>query len=172
MLIFNALSYNLRAMSKFHKKRGKAKPTISTASLPDIVFILLFFFMVITKMRETELMVSVQVPKATELEKLQQKSLVHFIYIGRPQARYQEVYGTAPRIQLNDRFSKLEDLPIFVENHKQTVSFNLRKRVTSSLRVDGKITMGIVQDVKTQLRKIGQLKVNYAATKRVDRRKR
>ena len=157
-------------MSKFQKKRGKSKPTISTASLPDIVFILLFFFMVITKMRETELKVSVQVPKATELEKLEQKSLVHYIYIGRPQARYQEVYGTAPRIQLDDKFATVSDLPIFVENHKQTVPLNLRKRTTSSLRVDGKITMGIVQDVKTQLRKIGQLKLNYAATKRVDRK--
>ncbi len=156
-------------MAKFQQKRGKSKPTISTASLPDIVFILLFFFMVITKMRETELMVSVVVPKATELEKLEQKSLVHFIYIGRPQARYQEIYGTAPRIQLDDKFATIADLPIFVENHKQTVLPGLRSRVTSSLRVDGKITMGIVQDVKTQLRKIGQLKLNYAATKRVDK---
>ncbi len=158
-------------MSKFQKKRGKSNPTISTASLPDIVFILLFFFMVITKMRETELKVSVQVPKATELEKLEQKSLVHYIYIGRPQLRYQEVYGTAPRIQLDDKFATVADLPIFVENHKQTVPINLRGRTTSSLRVDGKITMGIVQDVKTQLRKIGQLKLNYAATKRVDKKK-
>ncbi len=158
-------------MSKFQKKRGKSQPTISTASLPDIVFILLFFFMVITKMRETELMVSVVVPKATELEKLEQKSLIHYIYIGRPQARYQEIYGTAPRIQLDDKFANVSDLPIFVENHKQGVPDGLRKRVTSSMRVDGKITMGIVQDVKTQLRKIGQLKLNYAATKRVDRRK-
>lgn len=158
-------------MAKFQKKRGKSNPTISTASLPDIVFILLFFFMVITKMRETELMVSVVVPKATELEKLEQKSLVHYIYIGRPQARFHSVYGTAPRIQLDDKFADIKDLPIFVENHKQTVSPNLRSRVTSSLRVDGKITMGIVQDVKTQLRKIGQLKLNYAATKRVDKSK-
>ena len=158
-------------MSKFQKKRGKAKPTISTASLPDIVFILLFFFMVITKLRETDLMVKVQVPQATELEKLEQKSLVHHIFVGRPLERYQEVYGTAPRIQLDDKFARVEDLPIFVENHKQTVPLNLRKRVTSSLRVDGKITMGIVQDVKTQLRKIGQLKLNYATRKRVDRKK-
>ncbi len=158
-------------MSKFQKKRGKSNPQISTASMPDIVFILLFFFMVITKMRETELMVSVQVPKATELEKLQQKSLVHFIYIGRPQPHYQAIYGTAPRMQLDDKFATIIDLPIFVENHKQTVPLNLRNRVTSSLRVDGKITMGIVQDVKTQLRKIGQLKLNYAAGRKVDKNK-
>ncbi|MBI1223628.1 MAG: biopolymer transporter ExbD [Bacteroidetes bacterium] len=150
-------------MSKFQKKRGDTAPTISTASLPDIVFILLFFFMVITKMRETDLKVKVTVPNATELEKLEQKTLVHYIYIGRPMQQYQAIYGTAPRIQLDDSFKTVDDIPLFVENHKQTVQPALRARITSSLRVDGDITMGIVQDVKTKLRKIGQLKVNYAA---------
>lgn len=154
-------------MGKFQKKRGDSAPAISTASLPDIVFILLFFFMVITKMRETELKVKVQVPQATELEKLEQKSLVHYIYIGRPMERFQSIYGTAPRIQLDDSFKTVEDIPLFVENHKQTVQPALRTRITSSLRVDGDITMGIVQDVKTKLRKIGQLKVNYAARRGV-----
>jgi biopolymer transport protein ExbD len=155
-------------MSKFQKKRGKSTPAISTASLPDIVFILLFFFMVITKMRETELKIAVQVPQASELEKLEQRSLVHNIFIGRPQKRYQDIYGTAPRIQLDDKFARVSDLPLFVENHKAGVQPNLRPRVITSLRVDGEITMGIVQDVKTQLRKIGQLKLNYAARKRAE----
>ena len=156
-------------MGHFKKKRGDSTPAISTASLPDIVFILLFFFMVITKMRETDLKVKVQVPQATELEKLEQKSLVHFIYIGRPMERYQNIYGTAPRIQLDDAFKRIEDIPLFVENHKQTVQPSLRPRIATSLRVDGDITMGIVQDVKTQLRKIGQLKLNYAARRRAEK---
>jgi biopolymer transport protein ExbD len=158
-------------MSKFKKKRGNSMPAISTASLPDIVFILLFFFMVITKMRETEIMVKVQVPQATELEKLEQKSLVHYVYIGRPHERFQSIYGTAPRIQLADKFAEISDLSLFVENHKQSVQPNLRNRITSSLRVDGDITMGIVQDVKTRLRKLGQLKVNYAARKKAEEKK-
>ncbi|MEK7253573.1 MAG: biopolymer transporter ExbD [Bacteroidota bacterium] len=143
-------------------------PAISTASLPDIVFILLFFFMVITKFRETDLKVKVVVPQATELEKLEQKTLVHTIYIGRPQDRYKAIYGTAPRIQLDDAFRNIVDIPLFVENHKATLQPGMRARVTSSLRVDGDITMGIVQDVKTQLRKIGQLKINYASRRRVE----
>lgn len=155
-------------MAHFQKKRGKSTPAISTASLPDIVFILLFFFMVITKLRETDLKVNVQVPQATELEKLEQKSLIHYIYIGRPYERFQPIYGTAPRIQLDDSFATIADIPLFVENHKQTVQPNLRGRINTSLRVDGKITMGIVQDVKTQLRKIGQLKVNYAARRKAE----
>ncbi len=158
-------------MGHFKKKRGDSTPAISTASLPDIVFILLFFFMVITKMRETDLKVKVQVPQATELEKLEQKSLVHFIYIGRPMERYQNIYGTAPRIQLDDSFKTIGDIALFVENHKQTVQANLRPRIATSLRVDGDITMGIVQDVKIQLRKIGQLKLNYAARRRAEKPK-
>jgi len=154
-------------MSKFQKKRGDTAPAISTASLPDIVFILLFFFMVITKMRDTELKVKVQVPSATELEKLEQRSLVPNIYIGRPMERFQQIYGTAPRIQLDDSFKKVEDIPLFIENFKQGVQPALRAKITTSLRVDGDITMGIVQDVKEKLRRIGQLKLNYAARRGV-----
>lgn len=155
-------------MHKFTKKRANTLPAISVASMPDIVFILLFFFMVITKFRETDLKVQVMVPQATELEKLEQKSLVHTIYIGRPNERFSKVYGTAPRIQLDDKIATIADVPLFVENHKASIQSALRSRVTTSLRVDGDITMGIVQDMKTQLRKIGQLKLNYAARKAVD----
>ena len=70
-------------MSKFKKKK-KGMPGISTASLPDIVFMLLFFFMVTTVMRETELKIKKpQLPKATEIKKLERKSLVSYIYVGK-----------------------------------------------------------------------------------------
>ncbi len=150
-------------MSKFKKKRGKAMPEISTASLPDIIFMLLFFFMVVTVMRDAELKVSVVVPEATELQKLEQKSLVNFLYIGKPMPNYQKLYGTSPRLQLGDKFSTVIDIPLFLEKHKITLPEKQHGRITSSLRVDGKVTMGIVQDIKTQLRKSGQLKVNYSA---------
>lgn len=155
-------------MSKFVKKRGKAKPAISTASLPDIIFMLLFFFMVVTVLRDAELKVKVSTPMATELTKLEEKSLVNYLYIGRPVKKYQDIYGTKPRIQLGDKFSSTADIPLFLERHKIKVPEAKRPRITSSLRVDGEVTMGIVQDVKTQLRKSGQLKVNYSAKKRPD----
>lgn len=153
-------------MSKFNRKRGKDKPAISTASLPDIIFMLLFFFMVVTVLRDAELKVKVRTPFASELTKLEEKSLVNYIYIGRPEARYQAIYGTKPRMQLGDSFADIYDIPIFLEKHKVKVPENKRPRITSSLRVDGEVTMGIVQDVKTELRKAGQLKVNYSAKKR------
>lgn len=153
-------------MHKFNKKVGKAKPAISTASLPDIVFMLLFFFMVVTKMRDTELKVTVNTPQASELTKLEKKTLVNYIYIGRPTKKYEKEFGTKPRIQLGDKFAITEDIPLFLEKHKITVPENQRQSIITSLRVDSDVTMGIVGDVKTTLRKSGQLKVNYSAKKR------
>lgn len=149
-------------MSKFTKKRGKSSPAISTASLPDIIFMLLFFFMVVTVMRSSDRLVDVIVPEATELTKLEKKSLVNQIYIGKPKEQYRDIYGSAARIQLNDKISDEDDIPIFLEKHKIKVPENQRTKITTSLRVDGEVTMGIVQDVKTALRKANQLKVNYS----------
>jgi len=153
-------------MSKFKKKRGKANPEVSTASLPDIIFMLLFFFMVVTVLRDASLKVKVSTPQATELTKLVEKSLVNYLFIGKPVEKYQADYGTAPRLQLNDKFSTINDIPVFLEQHKISVPEKKRNRITSSLKVDGEVTMGIVQDVKTKLRKSGQLIVNYSAKKK------
>lgn len=156
-------------MSKFSKKRGKSDPAISTASLPDIIFMLLFFFMVVTVLRDAELKVRVVTPYASELTKLEEKSLVNYLYIGKPTRQYQATYGTKPRLQLGDKFSEVRDIPLFLEKHKVKVPEAKRPRITSSLRVDGEVTMGVVQDVKTQLRKSGQLRVNYSAKKTPDK---
>ena len=150
-------------MSKFQKKRGASSPEVSTASLPDIIFMLLFFFMVVTVLRDSELKLNVLTPSATQLTKLQEKSLVNYLYIGKPKDKFQETYGTSPRLQLGDKFATVADIPLFLEKHKIKVPENKRNKITSSLRVDGKVTMGIVQDVKIALRKANQLKVNYSA---------
>ena len=153
-------------MSKFQKKRGKTSPAISTASLPDIIFMLLFFFMVVTVLRDSELKLKVITPRATELTKLQEKSLVNYLYIGKPLEKYQSTYGTSPRLQLGDKFATVADVPLFLEKHKVKVPEERHPQITSSLRIDGKVTMGIVQDVKVALRKANQLKVNYSAKPR------
>lgn len=152
-------------MSKFKKKGKKGAPGITTASLPDIVFMLLFFFMVVTKMRDSEMMVKITVPAATELQKLEKKSLVTHIYIGTPVDKYVPVMGNAPRIQLNDQFAEPSAIPVFIANEKQkVVPAKLRNRMTAALRVDKDVKMGIVTDVKTELRKIDFRKVSYLAT--------
>ncbi len=153
-------------MSKFKKKRGESSPAISTASLPDIIFMLLFFFMTVTVMRNSSLKVTVAIPEATELTKLEKKSLVNFIFIGKPMLQYQAVRGTSPQIQLGDKFSDVSNIPLFLEKHKAKVPEKQRNMIISSLKIDKGMTMGIVSDVKEQLRKSNQLKVNYSAKPR------
>lgn len=153
-------------MGKFQKKNGKALPAISTASLPDIIFMLLFFFMVVTVMRDSELKLVVSTPSATELTKLEKKSLVNYLFIGKPKEEYAQIAGTKPRVQLGDKFAELTEIPLFLEKHRINVPEQQRGQITSSLKVDKSVTMGIVSDVKTTLRKANQLKVNYSAKKR------
>ncbi|HRN40538.1 MAG: biopolymer transporter ExbD [Flavobacteriales bacterium] len=152
-------------MSKFRKKGSKGQPAISTAALPDIVFMLLFFFMVTTTMRETTLKVQVVTPKATEVEKMEKKSLVSYIYIGEPIKSLQGAFGTAPRIQLNDVFATKEDLFQFVEMEKDKRDEAERNMITWSLKVDQDTKMGIVTEVKQEMRKVNALKINYSSKK-------
>lgn len=156
-------------MSKFSKYKGKKPmPAISTASLPDIIFMLLFFFMVVTVLRQSDLLVRVNTPSATELTKLEEKTLVNYIYIGKPSPQYADIYGTAPQIQLGDKIKKEDDIPLFLVDFRSNIPESQHGKITTSLRVDGDVTMGIVTDVKTQLRKANQLRVNYSTKKRGD----
>jgi biopolymer transport protein ExbD len=146
------------------KKGKKAAPAVTTASLPDIVFMLLCFFMVVTKMRDSELMVKVTVPQASQLQKLEKKSLVSHIFIGSPTKKYAAKLGTAPRIQLNDQFAAPEAIPEFIAKEKTKVNPKLHRKMTAAMRVDRDVKMGIVTDVKTELRKIDFRKVSYLAS--------
>ena len=154
-------------MSKFSTKKKKKDPAISTASLPDIIFMLLFFFMVTTVMREVELKIKVQVPEATELQKLEKKALVSYIYIGKPLKVYSNLFGTEPRIQLNDAFAQVSDIQQYIINEREAHDEKEVPLLTTSLKVDEDVTMGIVTDVKQELRKINALKINYSSRKRV-----
>jgi len=149
-------------MAKFTKKGGKEMAPISTASLPDIIFMLLFFFMVTTTMREATLLVKIQPPTATEVQKLEKKSLVSFIYIGPPQ---KEQLGTDSRIQLDDQFAEVKDIAEFIEKERNSHDEADRKMLTTSLKVSKITKMGIVTDVKQELRQVGAFKINYSTAK-------
>ena len=101
-------------MSKFKKKKSGDLPAISTASLPDIVFMLLFFFMVATVMRDSTLMVTNALPAADQVQKLDKKDRIMYIYAGKPSSRYQDKYGTQARIQLNDKFATVDEVGAFI----------------------------------------------------------
>jgi len=156
-------------MAKFVKGGGKSLPPISTASLPDIVFMLLFFFMVSTVMRETELKIKVRMPEATEVKKLERKNLVSYIHIGTPRPEYQATLGTEPQIQLNDYFADVDDIRQFIENERSARKEEEVPAMTTSLKVDENVKMGIVTDIKQELRKVQALKINYS-TRKVDRK--
>ena len=154
-------------MSKFRKDSKKDTPGISTASLPDIVFMLLFFFMVTTVMRETTIMVQQSLPQATEIQKLEKKSLVSYIYIGSPVERMQATYGTKARIQLNDAFATVDDIAQYITAERTARDEKEVPFMTTSIKADQNTKMGIVTDVKQELRKDNALKINYSTRKKV-----
>jgi biopolymer transport protein ExbD len=148
------------------KKEGKKEiPAISTASLPDVVFMLLFFFMTITTMRDQEVLVQTKLPSATEVQKLEKKSLVSYIYIGQPTKAMQAKFGTSPRIQLNDSYRSTQDILEFVASERDKMNENERAQMTICLKADENTRMGIITDVKQELRRANALKISYAASK-------
>jgi biopolymer transport protein ExbD len=149
-------------MARFKKKKADGQQRINTASLPDIIFMLLFFFMVTTVMRETTLLVRVRMPEATQVQKLERKSLVSFIYIGQP---LKSMYGTESRIQLNDSFSTVDDIQEFIAREREARDEADRKFLTTSIKADKEVRMGVVTDVKQELRKCGAFKINYSSRK-------
>lgn len=150
-------------MARFKKGKKSGIPAISTASLPDIIFMLLFFFMVTTVMREVTLIVKVKPPEASEVQRLEKKALVSYIYMGMPVKT--NLFGTKPRIQLNDQFAKVSDIPAFITSERQARDESDRRFITTSLKVDEEIRMGIVTDVKQELRMAGAFRINYSTRK-------
>ena len=151
-------------MSKFKKKKGGDLPAISTASLQDIVFMLLFFFMVATVMRENSLKIQNQLPVADQIEKLDKKNPISYVYAGKPSRGY-EKYGTEARIQLNDKFAEINEIAGFVNAERAALREELVPFLTISLKVDKDANMGIVGDIKQELRKVNALKINYTTGK-------
>jgi len=150
-------------MSKF-KKKSNASQDIPTAALPDIIFMLLFFFMVTTVLRKSDLLVEQKIPRAEQLQKIQRKSLVSHIYVGKPKRT--EVYGSEPRIQVNDVLIEPKDIPNFVEEERNKLAEAEREQMTMSLKVDEEAKMGIISDVQQQLKEVNARRVLYATVPR------
>ena len=149
-------------MGKFRKEGKKEVPQVSTSSLPDIVYMLIFFFMITTSMRDVELRVKTALPKATEIAKLEKKALVSSIYIGPPR---DQKLGTESRIQLNDQFARPDDIADWVLQEREARNEADRPFLTTALKVHKETRMGIVTDVKQELRKVGAFRINYTTLK-------
>ena len=147
------------AVIKKSKKKGQFK--VNTSSLPDIVFMLLFFFMVASNMKEVTLIVKVKLPEASEVTKLEQKSLVSYVYVGKPMQTHK--FGSEPRIQLNDSFATVDDIGNYILQERESLNESDRPKMTVSIKADSDIQMGTITDIKQALRKAQALKISYAA---------
>ncbi|NDV82426.1 biopolymer transporter ExbD [Bacteroides sp. 51] len=153
-------------MGKFNKTGKRGMPELNTSSLPDLIFTLLFFFMIVTTMREVTLKVEFKVPQGTELEKLEKKSLVTFIYVGKPGEEFRKKMGSESRIQLNDAFAEVAEIQDFITQERLSMKEEDQPFMTVSLKIDQDTKMGIVTDIKQALRLAYALKINYSAQPR------
>lgn len=153
-------------MSKFKKRgSGGSSPGINTASLPDIVFMLLFFFMVATRMREVTLQVKVTKPGSSQSVKIaaEDRNKIISVYVGKPTKA--QLYGSAPRMQLNDVIADVKDVGPFVLEEMNRLPEADRKKAFVSIKADEEISTGIITDIKEALRDVDALKIQYGTRK-------
>ena len=151
-------------MAGFKRKEGREMVEMNTSSLPDLIFTILFFFMMVTTMREVTLKVKFVVPQGTELTKLEKKSVVSFIYVGPPTDQLRAQMGSGTRIQLNDRYAEPREVMDFVAAERKGM-VNEGDQVIS-IKADQHTHMGYITDIKEVLRKSWALKINYSASRR------
>jgi len=152
-------------MAVIRKKQKQEVASYSTSSLSDIIFMLLFFFMITTTMRESEMLVQVQLPGASETQKLEKKSLASYIYVGSPTPQLRRLFGDSPRIQLNDSFHQPWEIGEFIASERDQLDEADRSQMTVVLKADQNIHMGLITDVKQELRKADATRLVYAASR-------
>lgn len=151
-------------MGKF-KKKTNTSTSIPTSALPDIIFMLLFFFMVTTVLREQDLLVEQKIPQATQLQKLQKKTLISYLFIGKP--KNTGLYGSEPRVQANDVLITAPEIVQWVNQERDMLPESDRGFITISMKVDKDVKMGPISDVQTELRNADARRVLYASTGKV-----
>ena len=153
-------------MAKIRRNDKREMPALNTSSLPDIIFMLLFFFMSVTSMKEVTYKVQIQNPQATELTKLEKKSLVRYIYVGTPTAEFRKQYGAETRIQLDDAFADAHEIGDFIINERSSMAEEDQGKMTVSIKADKETKMNVMTDIKQELRRSYALRISYAATQR------
>jgi len=143
-------------------------PELNTSSLPDLVFAFLFFIMMVTTIREVTPKVSFSnLPTANELTKLEEKSLVTFIYVGKPNKEYREMYGSNSAIQLNDQVTQNPTAVYsYLKQSQSKIKDERRNLMQVSLKADKDTKMNIISQIKEELRRADALNLSYSARKR------
>lgn len=152
-------------MSMF-QRRWREMPGLNTASLPDLIFAVLFFFMIVTHMRKVTLKVEYQVPQGKQLTRLTKKSAVSYIYIGRLTSDKRAALGDSTHIQVNDKLVTLPEVMDYMGAERQRMSAEDQRLMTVSVKADRHTKMGTIMDVKQALRLAKVNKINYSATEK------
>ena len=155
----------MRRMQSIFRRSSHEMPGLNLASMPDLIFTVLFFFMIVTHMREVKPMVRYQVPQGTEVEKARKAGMV-YLFIGKPVNAQGESVGNEWRIQVNDHYVTLDELGQAIAAERAAMSEDDRQHMVVSIRADRNTEMGIISDVKQELRKAGALNINYSAVKK------
>ena len=150
-------------MSRFRQKQNREVPGLNLAAMPDLIFTVLFFFMIVTHMRDVKPMVRFTIPQGTEVEKARQAGIV-YLFIGKPVNGQGDVVSGESRIQLNDHYVTLDEIGAAIEEERSHMSEENRQQMVVSIRADRGTEMGLINDVKQALRKAGALNINYSAT--------
>ena len=153
-------------MSRFRKRQQHEVPGLNLAAMPDLIFTVLFFFMIVTHMRDVKPMVRYEVPQGTEVEKTLRKSSVVYLFIGKPVDAQGRVVDGETRIQLNNRYVTIDQIAREIDQERARMSEDDRQHLVVSIRADRDTEMGVINDVKQALRKAGALNINYSATKK------
>lgn len=155
-------------MAKIRKAEKREMPALNTSSLPDIIFMLLFFFMTVTSMKEVTYKVQIANPQATELTKLEKKSLIRYVYVGTPTRELQKTFGAETRIQLDDAFAEVGEIENYIVNQRSAMAESDQGKMIVSIKADKETRMGVISDIKQALRRAYALKISYAATPRTN----
>jgi biopolymer transport protein ExbD len=150
-------------MSKFSRSDTREVPALNTASLPDLVFTILFFFMIVTNMRTVPVMTQFELPEAAELDRLEEKSLIVYIMVGKEQGTADK--GTGTTIQLNSDFVSLNEMPARLQDLKKEISTEEQEKMIAVMKIDKNVPMGLVNDIKQTLRDAKIVKLHYSAEK-------
>lgn len=149
-----------------YRHRFHAVPGLNTASLPDLIFTVLFFFMIVTHMQKVAVKVQYRVPQGTQLTRLTKKSAVTYIYIGKPPKSMRQTAGEDTHIQLNDKFVSPADIIDYVSAEKDRMSPEDQQQMIVSIKADKDTKMGLINDVKQALRQAKAYRISYSAVER------
>lgn len=145
------------------KDKRRAIPELNTASLPDLIFTVLFFFLIVTHFRQDQMRVRYETPEGTKLEKLTRRSSTSYIYVGQPIDNLGKVKSGEMVIQLNDKIATVDDIASFVANERKNASAEDLNRMVFDIKADRNVKMGTITDIKQMLRKHNALRIRYSA---------